>query len=118
MAFPYPSILSSIEELLVEVRSMEGVILVSESRRASFVSFSEVGALLSRLRLYPGGGKVAELLRTSLFDSDISSTAKPVLVLKADGTFWLGLMDVVGQLTQKDKEIEHLNRCFKLNILE
>ncbi len=118
LAFPYPTLLSSIEDLLKEVQWLEGLILVGESRRPAFVSFAQLGALFRRLRLYPGGVEVARLLRDSLLERNGSCTAKPVLVLRSNGRFWLGLMDIDSRNHKKDKEIEHLNRCFNLNILE
>ncbi len=118
MAFPYPSLLSSIEDLLKEVKWLEGLILISESRRPTFVSFAQLGPLLRKLRCYPRGEEVSELLKNFLFDGSCGYSEKPVLVLQPEGRFWLGLMGLGDLNLQKDKEIEYLNRCFKLNILE
>ena len=51
MAFPLPTLLPTIEELLQEVQWLDGLILVTDSARASFVSFSQVDPLLRRLSL-------------------------------------------------------------------
>ena len=50
MAFPLPNLLSDIEDLLQDVQWLDGLILVTDSERASFVSFSQVDPLLRRLR--------------------------------------------------------------------
>ena len=50
MAFPLPKLLPRIEELLQEVQWLDGLILITDSDRACFVSFSQVDPLLRRLR--------------------------------------------------------------------
>ena len=55
MAFPLPNLLSDIEDLLQDVQWLDGLILVTDSERASFVSFSQVDPLLRRLRERPRG---------------------------------------------------------------
>ena len=52
--------LPTIEELLQEVQWLDGLILVTDSQRATFVSFSQVDPLLRRLRQRPQGPEVAE----------------------------------------------------------
>ena len=42
MAFPLPKLLPRIEELLQEVQWLDGLILITDSDRACFVSFSQV----------------------------------------------------------------------------
>ena len=42
VAFPLPKLLPRIEELLHEVQWLDGLILVTDSERASFVSFSNL----------------------------------------------------------------------------
>ena len=49
MAFPLPKLLPRIEELLQEVQWLDGLILITDSERACFVSFSQVDPLLRRL---------------------------------------------------------------------
>ena len=66
LAFPLPKLLPRVEELLQEVQWLDGLILITESDRASFVSFSQVDPLLRRLRLRPKGPEVAETLCLSL----------------------------------------------------
>ncbi len=112
MAFPIPALLSSIEELLYEVQWLEGLILVNESSSASFVSISQLSTLLGRLKEHPKGSLLAEKLCMSLYQSYDNSSAKPVLVLQRDGSFWLGLMGIGDKTFQRDKAIAHLNRCF------
>ena len=114
MAFPIPSLLSSIEELLYEVQWLEGLIFVSESRRASFVSISQLSSLLGRLRNHPSGSLLAERLCLSLSNSYERGAAKPVLVLQSDGSFWLGLIGLGESNYQRDEAVAHLNRCFGL----
>jgi hypothetical protein len=60
LAFPLPNLLSDIEDLLQDVQWLDGLILVTDSERASFVSFSQVDPLLRRLRQRPKGAEVAE----------------------------------------------------------
>ena len=114
MAFPLPSLLSSIEELLYEVQWLEGLIFVSESKRATFVSISQLDSLLQRLRRHPRGSLVAEKLCMSLNDSYDKGPVKPVLVLQEDGRFWLGMMGLGGSSSQRYLAVAHLNRCFEL----
>ena len=68
MAFPLPKLLPRIEELLQEVQWLDGLILITDSDRACFVSFSQVDPLLRRLRQRPKGPEVAEKLCMSLLD--------------------------------------------------
>ena len=93
MAFPLPTLLPRIDELLQEVQWLDGLILVTDSARASFVSFSQVDPLLRRLRQQPKGHEVAEKLCMSLLESHGKGGAKPVLVFQGDGSFWLGSSD-------------------------
>ncbi len=114
MAFPIPALLSSIEELLYEVHWLEGLILVTDAHKPTFVSISQLDSLLARLHKHPKGEEVAEMLYVSLHDSYGKGSAKTVLVLKANGSFWLGLMDISGRSHQVDSAVKHLNRCFQL----
>ena len=114
MVFPLPSLLSSIEELLKEVEELQGVIVVSDSCKARFVSISHLSPLLMSLKTYPKGEQVAEILFSTLEDSTCTGSAKPVLVLQDDGSFWLGMMDVDASSSKLHLAIQHLNRCFEL----
>ena len=87
LAFPLPSLLSTIEDLLQEVQWLDGLILITDSQRASFVSFSQVDPLLRRLRSKPRGHDVAEKLCMSLLETHGKGGAKPVLVFQGDGSF-------------------------------
>ena len=116
MSFPVPTLLSSIEELLYEVQWLEGLILVTESRRTSFVSISQLGGLLGRLRGHPKGSVLAEKLCISLSESNANGAAKPVLVLHRDGGFWLGVIGISGKNSEYHQTIAHLKRCFELNV--
>ena len=69
MAFPLPALLGSIEELLQEVQWLDGLILVTDSQRTSFVSFAQVDPVLCRLRAKPNGNEVAERLCLSLLEA-------------------------------------------------
>ena len=60
MAFPLPNLLSDIEDLLQDVQWLDGLILVTDSERASFVSLFQVDSLLRRLHQRPRGADVAE----------------------------------------------------------
>jgi len=115
VAFPLPTLLSTIEELLLEVQWLDGLILVTDSERASFVSFSQVDPLLRRLRRRPKGHEVAEKLCMSLLDSHGKGAAKPVLVFQGDGSFWLGMMGPCGSNPHRHHAIAHLHRCFSLS---
>ena len=114
MAFPVPSLLTAIEELLYEVQWLDGIIFVSEFQRATFVSVSQLGSLLGRLRDHPRGSLLAERLCMSLSETHDRASVKPVLVLQRDGGFWLGLMGVGDKNFQREKAISHLNRCLEL----
>ena len=69
MVFPLPALLPRIEELLQEVQWLDGLIQVTDSERASFVSFSQVDPLLRRLRKRSKGPEVAEKLCMSLLET-------------------------------------------------
>ncbi len=114
MTFPIPALLTSIEELLYEVQWLDGMIFVSESKRATFVSISQLGSLLGRLREHPRGSLLAERLCMSLSETHDQSSVKPVLVLQSDGGFWLGLMGVGDKNFERERAVNHLNRCLKL----
>lgn len=114
MAFPLPTLLPTIEELLQEVQWLDGLILVTDSERASFVSFSQVDPLLRRLRQRPKGHEVAEKLCMSLLESHGKGGAKPVLVFQGDGSFWLGLIGPNGSNPHRHHAIAHLHRCLAL----
>ncbi len=114
MAFPIPSILSCIEELLYEVHWLDGLILVTDSNKPTFVSISQLDSLLTRLKGHPKGEAVAEMLYMSLADSHDQGSAKTVLVLKTDGSYWLGLMDICGMDSRRQNTIAHLKRCLEL----
>ena len=53
MSFPLPSLLASIENLLVEVAWLDGIILVTESQTASFLPVAQVNPVL----VVRGGGR-------------------------------------------------------------
>ena len=55
VAFPLPSLLSSIKDLLLEVQWLDGLILVTDSQQATFVPFSQVDSLLRMVRARPNG---------------------------------------------------------------
>ncbi len=116
MAFPIPSLLSSIHELLYEVQWLEGLILVSEGRKASFISISQLDPLFERLRAHPKGSIVAEKLCLSLYETYEDGAAKPVLVLQGNGGFWLGVIGIGKQHYENIYNIAHLNRCLELSI--
>ena len=111
MAFPLPSLLASIEDLLMEVQWLDGMILVADAQRASFVSFSQVDPVLRRLRAKPKGMEVAEKLCMSLLESHGKAGSKPVLVFQADGSFWLGMMGPSRSNPHRHHAIAHLHRC-------
>ena len=66
MAFPLPTLLPTIEDLLLEVQWLDGLILVTDSDRASFVSFSQVDPLLRRLRKRPKGHEAVSYTHLTL----------------------------------------------------
>lgn len=115
MAFPLPSLLPTIEELLQEVQWLDGLILITDSQRATFVSFAQVDPLLRRLRRKPRGHEVAERLCMSLLETHGKGGTKPVLVFQGDGSFWLGLMGASLDHPHRKHAVEHLNRCFELS---
>ena len=114
LAFPLPSLLASIEDLLVEVEWLEGMILVTESQKATFVSITQVNPVLTRLRTRPGGLDVAEKLSSSLFKAQGKRTSKPVLVFQGDGRFWLGIIGprLSRSHPHRQRAISHLYRCY------
>ena len=114
MAFPLPSLLSSIEDLLDEVQWLDGMILVTNSQKATFVSFSQVDPVLRRLRSRPRGAEVAEKLCMSLLETHGKGGAKPVLVFQGDGSFWLGVIGPSGRNPHRYHAIAHLHRCLSL----
>ncbi len=111
LAFPLPSLLSTIEDLLQEVQWLDGLILITDSQRASFVSFSQVDPLLRRLRSKPRGHDVAEKLCMSLLETHGKGGSKPVLVFQGDGSFWLGMMGTSAGNPHRRHAVAHLNRC-------
>lgn len=115
MAFPLPSLLGSIEELLHEVQWLDGLILVTDSQRTSFVSFSQLEPVLGRLRARPNGDEVAERLCMSLLETQGKAGSKPVLVLQNNGRYWLGMMAPLDPNPHRHQTINHLHRCFELN---
>ena len=114
MAFPLPNLLSDIEDLLQDVQWLDGLILVTDSERASFVSFSQVDPLLRRLRERPMGAEVAEKLCMSLLESHGKGAAKPVLVCQGNGRFWLGMIGLSTMQRHRHNAIDHLYRCLEL----
>jgi len=114
LAFPLPSLLPTIEELLQEVQWLDGLILITDSQRATFVSFAQVDPLLRRLRRQPRGMHVAEKLCMSLLETHGKGGAKPVLVCQGDGSFWLGMMGTAHDNPHRRHAVAHLNRCFEL----
>jgi hypothetical protein len=69
LAFPIPSLLASIEDLLVEVAWLDGMILVTESQEATFLPVAQVNPVLAKLRSKPRGAEVADKLSLSLLKS-------------------------------------------------
>ena len=84
--------LASIEDLLVEVAWLDGMILVTESQEATFLPVAQVNPVLARLRSKPQGAEVADKLSLSLLKSQGKRASKPVLVVQGDGRFWLGII--------------------------
>ncbi|MAN19362.1 hypothetical protein SynA1825c_02537 [Synechococcus sp. A18-25c] len=115
MAFPLPSLLPSIEDLLDEVQWLDGMILVTDSQKATFVSFSQVDPVLRRLRSRPRGAEVAEKLCMSLLETHGKGACKPVLVFQGDGSFWLGTMGPGRSHPHRHHAIAHLHRCLSLS---
>ncbi|CAE20452.1 conserved hypothetical [Prochlorococcus marinus str. MIT 9313] len=115
MAFPLPSLLSSIKDLLLEVQWLDGLILVTDSQQATFVPFSQVDSLLRMVRARPNGQIVVERLCMALLDDHDGGGAKPVLVFQGDDRFWLGMMGLNGSHSNLDGAVAHLDRCFALS---
>lgn len=111
MAFPHPSLLASIEDLLAEMQWQDGMILVTDAKRATFVSFSQVDPVLRRLRAKPKGMEVAEKLCMALLDCHGKAASKPVLVIRGDRGFWLGMMSPSHSNPHRHHAIAHLHRC-------
>ena len=82
MAFPLPTLLPTIEELLQEVQWLDGLILITDSQRATFVSFSQVDPLLRRLRKRPQGQEGPKAI-SWIFGKSGFSTFFPVLAESA-----------------------------------
>ena len=114
MAFPLPNLLSDIEDLLQDVQWLYGLILVTDSERASFFSLSQIDPLLRRLRQRPKGAEVAEKLCMSLLDSHGKGAAKLVLVCQGNGSFWLGMIGLSPMQRHSHHAIDHLYRCLEL----
>ena len=114
MAFPLPDLLSDIEDLLQDVQWLDGLILVTDSERASFVAVSQVDPLLRRLRQRPRGAEVAEKLCMSVLESHGKGAAKPVLVCQGNGRFWLGVIGLSPMQRHRQHAIDHLCRCLEL----
>ena len=114
MTFPVPSLLASIEDLLVEVAWLDGMILVTESQEATFLPVAQVNPVLARLRSKPRGAEVAEKLSLSLLKSQGKRASKPVLVVQGDGCFWLGIIrpSMSRSRSRHQYAIAHLDRCF------
>ena len=114
MAFPIPALLASIEDLLVEVAWLDGMILVTESQEATFLPVAQVTPVLARLRSKPRGAEVADKLSLSLLKSQGKRASKPVLVVQGDGCFWLGIISpsMSRSRSRHQYAVEHLARCF------
>jgi hypothetical protein len=113
VAFPLPGLLTTIDSLLRAVSQQDGMLLVNDGKRATFLSFPEVDAVLSRLRVSPGGEMVAGELCRCLLRVHGQGPVKPVLVFREDGGFWLGLMAPEGQAPMSPA-VAHLSRCLAL----
>ena len=114
MVFPIPDLLPTIEDLLVDVHWLEGMILITDSQRPTFVSASQLEKVLTRLVMHPKGLEVKDLLIASVFEKNCSKPTKPVLILNTDGSYWLGLIGVNDSNNYFSSEVEHLNRCLQL----
>ena len=114
MAFPLPSLLASIEDLLEEVAWLDGMILVTESQTARFLPAAQVNPVLARLRSKPRGVEVADKLSLSLLKSQGKRSSKPVLVVQGGGRFWLGIISpcVSRSHSRQQHAVAHLDRCF------
>ena len=114
MAFPLPSLLASIEDLLVEVACQDGMILVTESQTANFLPIAQVKPVLDRLRSRPRGAEVADKLSLSLLKSQGKQSSKPVLVVQGSGRFWLGIISPSESRSRSRQQhaVAHLDRCF------
>ena len=114
MSFPLPSLLASIENLLVEVAWLDGMILVTESQTASFLPVAQVKPVLARLRSKPRGAEVADKLSLSMLKSEGKRASKPVLVVQGGGRFWLGIISpcVSRSRSRQQHAVAHLDRCF------
>ena len=113
MSFPEPSLLPSIEDLLAEVHWLEGLILVTDAHYPTFVSSRQLTGLCKRICRYPSGEHLNKLLRSSMDSHSCRGSIKPVLVLKSDGRYWLGLMGA-GFVDPLDDQVRHLHRCYEL----
>ena len=115
MAFPVPTLLPSIEDLLFEVQWLEGLILVTQSQPPTFVSKSQIHNLYKKLSKYPNGDVVSDCLRKSINKQLKKNLSyKPVLVLHSDGRYWLGIIGLGQGRHAMFREVSHLNRCYKL----
>lgn len=116
LAFPLPSLLPLIEDLLQDVQYLDGLILVTDSDKVNFVSFSQIDQLLRSLRKLPKGAQVAEKLYIYLLQAHGKGAAKPVLVFYGKTSFWLGMIAPCISYSCRQEKISHLNRCFALHI--
>ena len=116
MAFPIPALLASIEDLLVEVAWLDGMILITESQTARFLPAAQVNPVLARLRSKPRGVEVADKLSLSLLKSQGKRASKPVLVVQGDGRFWLGIISpsMSRSRSRHQYAVAHLDRCFAM----
>ncbi len=114
VAFPMPSLLASIEDLLEEVYWLEGVILITESKSPTFISISQINNLYNRLCVHPKGKVVKELIRKFVERKNSINSTKPVLVLESNGRYWLGLIGLHNSPSAGQDKVQHLNRCYKL----
>ena len=116
MTFPLPSLLASIEDLLVEVACLDGMILVTESQTANFLPIAQVNPVLDRLRSRPRGAEVADKLSLSLLKSQGKQSSKPVLFVQGSGRFWLGIISSSvsrsRSCSSQQHAVAHLDRCF------
>ena len=112
LAFPLPSLLPTIEELLQEVQWLDGLILITDSQRATFVSFAQVDPLLRRLRRQPRGMHVRKssacpcLKPTEREGCRFSSARGWQFLARNDGDSH--------DNPHRRHAVAHLNRCFEL----
>ena len=123
--FPYPQHEFLVLHKVVEHAAENGLIVVREANYGvmvssgynlceidsiDFIPYAEVGIFTRTIRSRPDGRYITERISELLIEH-YGKDYKPVLLLKRDGTSWVGL---VGDDKRRLHAVSFLNRCLEV----